>query len=314
LREELATLEGVVRRSEVANAVHSVPGLDLALFDRCVASFQPACPLWKRVAVRFELERRLAAHGSGGSTGVALLRGAGRRFVRRVLPAVSAANGGGKQLAAGGAVIALVGADGSGKSTCARILRDWLGRELRAGHAHVGRPPRTALTLALGAALKLGRRFKGLLGPRVVAQLELLRVAGTARDRYRLARRAGRFAAQGGVMICERYPIEQNRALVGPSGAQGIALAARGRFADWLRRYEAACYSRISPPDLVLFLSIEPEEAVARKREEPSEYVRRRARLLRDADWSAANARTIEAGRPLDEVASELRARIWEAL
>jgi thymidylate kinase len=166
----------------------------------------------------------------------------------------------------------------------------------------------------LGAALKLGRRFKGLLGPRVVAQLELLRVAGTARDRYRLARRAGRFAAQGGVMICERYPIEQNRALVGPSGAQGIALAARGRFADWLRRYEAACYSRISPPDLVLFLSIEPEEAVARKREEPSEYVRRRARLLRDADWSAANARTIEAGRPLDEVASELRARIWEAL
>src|SRR6266568_713789 len=78
--------------------------------------------------------------------------------------------------------------------------------------AHLGRPPRSLTTLAVGALLKVRRAFGG----DGTSLFDLLRHACTARDRYRLFLKARRFAAAGGVALCERYPVAQNRLLVGP--------------------------------------------------------------------------------------------------
>ena len=57
----------------------------------------------------------------------------------------------------------------------------------------------------------------------------LLRHLGTARDRYRLFRRARRFVAAGGVVIAERYPIPANYFLAGPSADQvGLSISDAG--------------------------------------------------------------------------------------
>src|SRR2546426_9153641 len=65
----------------------------------------------------------------------------------------------GKHFAHGGTVIALLGGDGAGKSTCARELADWLSDEFGLLTAHLGRPPRLLLTLVVDAVFRIGRRL-----------------------------------------------------------------------------------------------------------------------------------------------------------
>jgi thymidylate kinase len=215
-------------------------------------------------------------------------------------------------------VIALVGPDGAGKSTCARALEAWRAPELDVEHAHMGRPPRAAVTLAIGAAVKLARRLASVLPHRGRhardGYLILLRCACTARDRSLLHRRLRRRAAAGAIVICERYPIPENRALVGPSYAQGVATDVSGPLATLLRRLESRYYARLSRPDLVLVLRVDPETAVRRKPEEPEPYVRARARILWNAEWSSDRVELVDAGESLPVVIADLRARIWEAL
>ena len=109
--------------------------------------------------------------------------------------------------------------------------------------------------------------------------LDLVRTACTGRDRFRLYRRAFRFAAAGGIAICERYPSRESWALSGPSEAQGHALAAQSALATSLRRWERSLYERMQRPDLLFLLSLDAETAVSRKPSEPADYVRERARL-----------------------------------
>ncbi len=183
---------------------------------------------------------------------------------------------------------------------------------------HLGRPPRAFVTLLAGGALKAFRGLDALLrrdhpSPATV-HLELLRTVATARDRMRLSRRMRRFALSGGVVLCDRYPVPEAYALAGPSTAQGIAASARGRLAALLRRIETRYYAQIGEPDLVLALRIDPETAVRRKVDEPAAYVRERAGLLWNTDWSPSGAIVVDAARPHSEVLKELRTRIWEAI
>jgi hypothetical protein len=67
-------------------------------------------------------------------------------------------------------------------------------------------------------------------------------------------------------------------------------------------------------PDLLLVLRLDPELAVARKPGEPADYVRIRGRAIWEADWTAAPAELVDAGRTLPEVLADLKARIWRSL
>jgi thymidylate kinase len=215
----------------------------------------------------------------------------------------------------GGVVVALVGADGAGKSTCAGELCEWLGADLPTLHAHLGRPPRSLLTLIVGGVLKGEQLWYRLHhGDRPPGTyVELLRHLCTARDRYRLYSRLRRHAVAGGIGISERYPIPENRELVGPCipellGPQPTAFARR------LAALESRYYTRILPPDTVFVLQLDPELAVARKVDEPSDYVRARARVVWETDWSRTPAQVIDASRSLVEVVQDLKARVWSVL
>lgn len=217
--------------------------------------------------------------------------------------------------AAGGAVIALVGGDGAGKSTCAAELTNWLGTDFATTRGHLGNPPRSMLTLAVGGLLKAEQQLSRIWGrvDRPASHLELLRYLCTARDCYLLHERLRRFAVEGGVAICERYPVPQMRSHVGPS----IPALLSGRptsLANRLRDIEAKYYDRILPPDTLLVLRLDPELAVLRKPEEPADYVRERGRAVWDTDWSGIPAHCVDASRPLTEVLRDLKAVVWAAL
>lgn len=308
------------------------PMLDPALFARCVASLDPAMPRWRAVLAGRALHRALAAYVVGPSVTRRMSYRAARRIGRALSPPGGrgpAVRADGKRFASGGTVFALVGGDGSGKSTCARELTRWLSAELATMHAHLGRPPRSALTLFVGGvrrATRVVRRARdraaaldGLERPAsgdarpFPGYLEMARLACTARDRYRLYERIRRFGAGGGIVFCERYPIPQNRALVGPRLGPWID-DARRPLARALARLEARWHARILPPDVVIVLRVSPEVAVARKLTEPAEYVRARNRAIWGVDWSGTGAHVVDAEQPLPEVLAELRSIVWHRL
>jgi thymidylate kinase len=91
-------------------------------------------------------------------------------------------------------------------------------------------------------------------------------------------------------------------------------MAASGRLASWLRRIESSYYDRIAAPDLLIILRVNPATAVRRKPDEPEPYVRERARLVADIDWSRQRAQVVDAERPLRDVVRVIREHVWEAL
>jgi thymidylate kinase len=283
-------------RETVDRAVTThLPALDVHLLERCVAALGPEASTWRAWTAQRALRRALAPY-------------AVRRPPR--LPPPLRPRQIRKFSATGGSVIALDGPDGAGKSTAATALRDWLGATFATLHAHFGRPPRSLTTVAVGAALKIARSFnaRGL-----VAHLELARCAATARDRFRLYSRVRRFAAAGGLAICERYPNAGNRELAGPSTAQGVGAELDSRIARRLRAVEARYYERITPPDLLLVLCVDPDTAVRRKTNEPADYVRARAEAMGRVEWNGTRAQLVDAGRPFPEVLADLKRLVWEA-
>jgi thymidylate kinase len=294
-------LDRVDREQLVARLADVLPTVDLPFFDACTRSLQPGVSWWRRLWLRRGLERRLQPHGSRPPVGL-FLRRVGRSL--KVLPRAH-----GLHSARGGRVVALLGGDGAGKSTCVAELSRWLGMQLDVMTVHLGRPPRSLLTLVVGGLLKVRRVFGGE-GASVV---DLLRHVCTARDRYRLFANARRFAAAGGIALCERYPLPQNRLLVGPEIPRLLARgsARNSNLARRLRRVEQWYYGRITRPDVIIVLMVEPEIAVRRKTDEPADYVRRRSRIIWETDWTETGAHLVDAGRSLPEVLTDLRALIW---
>ena len=137
----------------------------------------------------------------------------------------------------------------------------------------------------------------------------------TARDRYRLYRRAWRFAARGGVVIAERYPIPANYALCGPSEEQGVQTTLDTWVARLLRRVEWTYYEWMRSPDATIVLQLDPELAVRRKTDEPADYVRARVQIVWDTDWAGIDGvHIVDAGRALPEVLSDLKSLVWSLI
>jgi thymidylate kinase len=291
-----------------------LPAVSPALFDLCLRALRTGATPPARLAAMIRLRRALRAHRRRAGIDAIGLR-IRRRIEGHLGPRWNRSAGIARP-ASGGFVIALVGGDGAGKSTCATSLVEWLGHVFDVRHTHAGRPPRGLLTLCCGALLKVTARLRRLLHARAIASLDdhvaLLRTYCTARDRARAHAVAHRHAARGGITICERHPSAEHEALAGSSEQQGEALAASSRFATWLRRRERARYAGLARPDLTLVLRLEPELAVRRKPEEPADYVRRRATLVFARAWDRADERVVDASRPLAEVLRDLRRRVWE--
>jgi thymidylate kinase len=310
---QLASLEAGSDREELAEILRRhLPTVDLALFDRCVRSLQGECGLLERAVLPWQLHQRLRSHARRPQAAAVLSAALERILPSSVARIISPDQ---MHLAAGGAVIALLGGDGSGKTTCARELARWLAPVFLTRRAHLGNPPRSALTLLVGGLLKLQHRLERLLRhtARPGGYLELIRYVCMARDRFRLYRRVHRFAAWGGVAICERYPVEQNRFLVGPC-IPGLLRDKPDRLRAWLQLKEASYYDRMLGPDAICVLRLDPELAVARKPEEPADYVRARGRVIWETDWKGTGAHLIDASQPLADVVLRLKSVVWSTL
>jgi thymidylate kinase len=298
------------RADEVATSdllARHLPEIPLDFFRRAQASLARGGASWRRPLLHHELHGRLRAHARRPLP-LTRLTVLAREII--TLRARLGAHMSGKHLGTGGAIIALAGSDGAGKSTCARELVAWLSPHFRAAHAHLGKPPRSLTTLVVGGALKVARLVERWL-PAPARYLEQLRYIGTARDRYRLYALVRRIARNGAIAVCERYPIPEDSLFSGPSIPDSLPPGPASRLTRRFMRIERRYYELVLPPDVLVVLRVDPVTAVRRKTTEPADYVRDRARASGAIDWARTRAHVVDAARPLADVVAEVKTYIW---
>ena len=322
-RREFAYLATRANETEVRRLLSEhLPYIDNDLFERCVRTLQPNCPLGFRLRVGHQLVQRISAHARRPAAIDLTLklwrRGYGR--LRRIFGRPSVR----PRLAVGGAVIAVVGGDGSGKSTVVGDLGRWLSGYLATERVHLGKPPLSPSRLAVKGSMVLHRllvRPERSSGRQVEPEpvggfgsMRLLRHVLTARDRYRVALRARRLAANGWIVVCDRYPLNPIKLMDGPRLASiGRSSGHRGAQRR-LAELEGSYYRRIAPPDVLLVLRLPPDIAAQRRPDEDPEVVRARSQEVWDLEWDRTHASVIDASLPKDQVTAKVRSLVWSRL
>ena len=323
-RRELEQLGRRVDPGSVSAVVEDLlPTVGAALFSDCVAAATRDVPVTDRLRIGRALEVALGSYARRARRSDGAVR-----VARRVTTTIGRrARGPRKQrLAGGGAMVGIIGGDGAGKSTALVTLEGWLGSEFDVRLVHLGKPRWSATTTAVRGALKVAatgtdvlRRYVRLAPADRVAEAvgdyrPLFWLLCTARDRQHAYRRARRFAGAGGVVLCDRYPHPRLSSMEVPLIESRAGRRAGARLVQAMSELEERYHRSIAAPELLVVLRLDPEVAVARKVDESAESVRRRGAEIWNIDWRAAGAHVVDASRPRDDVARELKRLVWSAI
>lgn len=213
-------------------------------------------------------------------------------------------------------VVAVVGADGSGKTRLTRDLEQWLGRKLAVTHMYFGQPKSGVVFKLFNKPGSLARHHTqgdigslGKLSRAVLSISEAVKWVVLASQRRWLAFRAHRLTDAGRVVIAERYPLREFWAMTTPMDGPRLSRSGSGGLAAW----EGRLYEGIDAPDLVLVLRTDLETLRARKEDLPREEHTSKVEAvasLRPRDGMAI----IDAGSPYDQVLLESKKAIWGAI
>jgi thymidylate kinase len=323
-REELEHLRSRIDEERVAHVVgEHLPYVGAALFTACVEAVASGASVRRRVRTARKLELSLQPHARYSRR-----RDRALRVSRRVTQAAARRTRGVERsrLAGGGVMVGIMGGDGSGKSTALAALESWLRPEFDVRLVHLGKPRWSLATYGVRAGLKAVSLPLGVLKRRV-RLTPVRRVAGlfatyrplfwllcTARDRRLRYRSARRFAMEGGIVLCDRYPHPRLTSMEVPLIARRTAHRAPNRLVRAMIRLEQRYHRSIAPPELLVVLKVDPEIAVQRKTTESPDSVRTRGAEIWNIDWRDARAHVIDASQSEEAVARELKALVWSTL
>lgn len=337
-RQELDYLQARIDRDRVVALLKQhLPYIDVELFNNCIQALQPACSTWMRVRTGHQLQAGLQANARRSlpvDTFLKIRRRAALAIRRRIFKSTPK-----YRLESGGAMIAIVGGDGAGKSTAVDGLYTWLSQYFETTRVHLGKPPWSWTTKAVRGILKIGnllglypvdssfRETLNQTSPVSPGYPWLLRELCRARDRYWIYLEARRSAANGKLVILDRFPLPQIQLMDGPQAERFISQLMAGpradqfmsphrgsRLAKLLVKQEGRYYDQIVLPELLIVLRVNPEIAVQRKTEENASSVRERSTEIWKLDWEHSDAHLIDASQSKADVLTEIKALIWSAL
>ncbi len=326
-QQELAQLSGDAHREKVYRLLaENFPSLNQALFEACLGSLQAGAGFAARVRSAQGLLRALAACSrrsrladlwlQAGRRALAAYQNRVRRQKSRMRPAK------------GGLLIAFVGGDGAGKTTAVAETQAWLAKYVSAPRVHLGKPDWSGLTILIRGGLKVGTLLR--LYPFVNLSCDqmldldhlafpgypwLLREVCTARDRFLTYRQARKLASNGGLALCDRFPLPEIRLMDGLYPIDQFPRLFPDKF--WVKPLLALArryYQAIASPDLLLVLRVHPDTAVQRKTDEAPAYVQARTEEIWGLPFVAPQAIVIDANQDIQTVQAAIRDAIWAAI
>jgi hypothetical protein len=207
------------------DAVLQTLSLSRELFDVCLHSVQPRCPLWTRVRAGERLQKALRTCARRPHWRDVLLKFSRRisQPIQRRIFKISPKN----RFANGGLFVAIVGGDGAGKTTVIDALHKTFAARFETQKFHMGKPAWSWTTVLVRGLLKIGTllRLYPFEGDVYEESAQphgtpwFLRAVTTARDRYLTYRRARRLSTNGKVVICDRYSLAGFMQMDGPQCA-----------------------------------------------------------------------------------------------
>lgn len=242
------------------------------------------------------------------------------KIVRRMRPLKR------KTLVGDGIYLAVVGADGSGKSTLTDDLVCWLDWKLECRKLYFGQPKSSVVVKGLRRAKKIpaylaARLLRSVDGSRTAPELgRSIRVIDglvwgyIARRRRRLDDEARRRARAGEIVIAERFPLQEFWEMDIPmDGPRLDGKTSEDGMLRLLSRYERGQYDRIGAPDRTFVLRAGLETLRARKPDTPElEHAAKARAVLRLP--ATATRDVLDAEKSYDDVLAEARFRLWSLI
>ena len=239
----------------------------------------------------------------------------------------------------GGAVVAFIGGDATGKSTLVAETTKWLGGTFGVRTAHIGKPRSTWITAPLGILLPLARSVfpgqrhqsqqaadasqqsssDGKESKRSASLIYALRAVSLAWDRSQLLRKVHRHAAAGEIVVCDRYPADEAGGTDGPR--LRVREGKQSRLVNFLARTEQRLYTQNAPPDIALRLHVSIETAKQRNqsRAKSDKHSDKdlEIRHLQVRAWKKTGTkvlRDIDTEASLEATILSVKEAIWESL
>jgi thymidylate kinase len=334
LRLELAWLYGQTSVHELRASLRRagvIPASVVEALVRCLgASSRDGVSL---VRLRAKLRRALRPYERHGrvSAHVRYVRGLLRRRRRFRRPTADLR----LTPATGGRTIAVIGADGSGKSTTVSALEPWLGWKLQTSSAYLGSKQPSRRSTALYLVFRLLRRTHreasrarsrqaALVGGVAVARdvVFSLHFLSIARDRTRRIARGHRRARAGQVVVFDRYPVRPlSRALrdqIYDGSHITLTLRSDNRCVRALARVEDRLYAACPLPDQLVVLDVDAAVAAARKPDHDADIIAAKADIARElvqrAEHAGIDVERVDANQDFELVLAHVKRAVWRGL
>jgi thymidylate kinase len=302
-----------------------LPFIEKRLFYACCQALRPGYSYWSRIKTGHQLQRSLKAYARRSQISDIYLK-LFRRVVMSIKRRIFKFTPKGR-FASGGAIVAIIGGDGAGKSTVIDELFHWLSPDFEIHKIHMGKPAWSLTTIFLRGLLKLGRSVGLYPFSRAPEQFTndlnllvfpgypwLIREICTARDRYLTYVKARRLANNGQLVISDRYPLPQIKMMDGAQVSRMTNNYHRNRFIRLMIEIENKYYAPILMPDILIVLKVDPDIAVQRKLDEDAASVRARSGEIWEIEWRQLPASIVDASQSKSKVLSELKDMIWSSL
>ena len=229
-----------------------------------------------------------------------------------------------------GRTLALVGADGAGKSTISQEIAQWLSWKLDVHVYYLGSKQPSWISSFLYLLFRGFRRGHRAISTRIGENRSISRWIETMRqiflyghylsignDRYRRYQAGRKYAEKGSIVIFDRFPLKAP--LDGPqiySSGNGHM----GTIGRVFSRLEQNLYRKFQFPDYIIILNVSPEVSIRRKPDHKQTAVEQKNLVLQE--WTAnyeaqvddCRLISINAELSLEEVLVCIKEQIWERL
>ena len=217
-------------------------------------------------------------------------------------------------------LIAVVGCDGSGKSTVTEELQSWLSEYQPTVICHLGKQSGNMGRTLEGWPL-VGKKLRKAVqdkttkakaekGPDLITAIGIYAFVLRRSKRFE---RMMRLRHAGNIILTDRFPqVENPIALDGP----GLHNARESGPIGWLARSERRRFDGMVAqlPDLLIRLNVSLDVAFARKPDHKYESLKRKITLLPSLNYQGAPMVEINADEPLEEVLAKTKDAVAQML